>query len=127
MTQKTEAMVLREAAAILERDGWVQGVMHLEGKGHCTLGAIHEAMGQPELVDISRAVRSKDWWTPARYELLALDMRLSARIGTDAKVSAWNDAPERTLEEVLALLHAAADDAAREQLALVPAREAVGV
>src|SRR4051812_16093488 len=77
MTQKTEAMVLREAAAVLERDGWVQGTLHKHGGGHCAMGAIHEALGQPLLANVSCVT----WFTPAYHEMTALQNRLCKMVG----------------------------------------------
>lgn len=122
MTQKTEAMVLRDAAAILERDGWVQGALHKHGGGHCLMGSVHAALG---FLRMEPLADEEPGSTGAL--LFRCSRRLGGLLPDIPYLPEWNDAPERTLEEVLALLHAAADDAAREQLALVPAREAVEV
>lgn len=90
---KTPAMVLREAAAIIERDGWCQGD-YRDGKKRCAVGAIADA-------------RPPDW--PDRL-FDAVDSAIEAVVGT-AILPDWNDAPGRTKDEVIAALLSAANQA----------------
>lgn len=125
MTQMTEAGFLREMAAVLERDGWIQCHMHDSdepGGGHCIMGAAHQVLGRAPLAN-----HRPGWWSPAFEEMSVVARRLGAKVGVCGiealsnfdgwPIVRWNDAPERTLDEVLALLHECAEDAAREALA----------
>jgi len=98
----TTIAVLREAKAVLERNGWHQGwfYMDLPGVSYsecpvCLRGAVNvAASGDP--VDSS----------PVPDEVWAA---LMAALPEDAfgAIAGWNDEPERTQAEVLALLDAA--------------------
>lgn len=92
---KTTVEILREARGYIER-GWTQGAFARDGDGHkvafehpaagcfCALGAIERAEGG----DTSYASGQR-----ARFSLRAV-------IGSNL-IGEWNDAPERTKEEVL--------------------------
>jgi hypothetical protein len=83
MTDHNEvADVLDGAADIIERDGWCQGALERDG-AVCAIGALTMAM-RP---------------TVARDRAFAA---LARRLGGDS-VARWNDAPERTKQEVLDL------------------------
>lgn len=82
--------LLLDAATVLEEDGWTQRRVFDEN-GYCALGALYRAnhcsiFGD----DFDRAA-------------------VALRAHTDDVISAWNDAPERTKEEVVAALRKAAD------------------
>jgi hypothetical protein len=86
----TPSQVLLAAADLLERDGWCQGTLR-DGIGrHCTNGAINAVtlvyMGDP--------------FSGAWKLLYSLLDRTS--------VTAWNDAPWQTAENVIATLRKAA-------------------
>ena len=98
----TPASVLRAAAALIEHEGWTQGVLRNYATGaRCAYGAIFD-------VTIFHPV------TPQQTELLdrahstLLDF-LHMKKGLS--VSAWNDDPSRTQAEVITTLRAAADQA----------------
>jgi hypothetical protein len=98
---------LRAAADVLRRDGWTQGDYVADGC-HCLVGAIVAALGgkdgegsipidnQPRALAARRTLAqhfgdmSTDWW---------------------ADLIDWNDDPDRTADEVIAALEAAADAA----------------
>lgn len=91
------ADVLREAARILERDGWCRGVTQDITGRYCTTGAL----GKAALV-----LSSDDRVFPSTY--LAPCLSLARFLGVDTIVD-WNDRPERTAEEVIRSLRACAD------------------
>ncbi len=86
----TAAEVARKAADLLERDGWCQGKFRNSG-AHCVVAAL-------TAVD--------DWSAP---EQAAVRRRLRVHAGTEWLVN-WNDAPERTADEVIALLRQVATE-----------------
>lgn len=90
--------VLREAARILMRDGWTQGEVGTPGGTKCAVGAIKAACG----------VHLYDWsdTAVAAADLLQnwVDPRGSYRVAD------WNDAPERTAEDVILALKRAAEE-----------------
>lgn len=73
--------ILKKTRATLIRSGWCQGALDTEGR-HCLV----EAMPVPTNRDVVQL--------------------LEKRVGVH-RLSAWNDAPGRTAEEVIALLDAA--------------------
>lgn len=85
------ADVLREAARILEMDGWAQGVNALRGSAICAGMAIDQA-----------AVRLGGTNSPAT-------VAFCSAIGSN-DIIGWNDTPGRTAEEVTATLRRRADD-----------------
>ena len=74
--------IRERAAQLLERDGWCQGTKKDAQGRRCLSGAL-EAVAEWE--------EAGDVWYALRMELNAVP-------------SAWNDAPGRTLAEVLAAL-----------------------
>lgn len=89
------AQVLRDAAELIERDGWCQGDMYSTAGARCVMGAI---------------------FTTAHHALpddpsLAIDaLAPFARSLPQGKTMEWNDDPDRTVTEVLAALRACADE-----------------
>lgn len=85
--------VLREAARILMRDGWTQKTTRNADGQRCVAGALRDAMGlqTPQSV---------------RYEA---ERTLALFVGT--AITTWNDAPERTAEDVILALKRAAEEA----------------
>lgn len=89
------AVDLRNAAAVLERDGWTQGVFEDAKTGcRCAVGAIRFASNGSSMRITKRS-------------LAALSL-LEARVG---RVPEWNDAERRTAQQVIAEIRAAADTA----------------
>lgn len=100
MSEITNAQVsqaLRQAKARIVKYGWVQGRTGDENTGFCVMGAI---------------------WNGAPYGHFQGELRraqeeaLEAAAGwvnTDNALGNWNDAPERTLEDVLSAFDAAID------------------
>lgn len=82
--------VLTEAAAILRRDGWVQGEYGDE-RGRCAVGAIR-AVGAPDQAQLS-ALRHLRQSIPAKF---------------GRSIVSWNDADGRTKGHVIRGLKKAA-------------------
>ena len=79
--------VLRKAAELIRRDGWAVGRLYREDGARCILGAIDAASRHGPIqmfTDASVLARS--------------------RIPGAPFLDDWNDAPGRTVEEVLAVL-----------------------
>ena len=110
---------LRAAADVLERDGWTQQQYHSPAGHHCALGAIAVAIR-------GSSKPNPDRWKPWAENAIRLraDAEVVARsIGIPPDkhhaprldVSDWNDDPDRTADEVIAALRAAADRAEAAQ------------
>lgn len=84
------AQVLRDAAELIERDGWRQGGLVGEHTAVCIIDAIFAAGPRRGYQSIVDAVK--------------------AHLGVGVALSTWNDAPDRTEAEVLAALRACADE-----------------
>lgn len=82
--------VLLEAADLIEEKGWCQGMYNNRSGAMCMMGAIINAGRRHEHRYTSRA-----------------HLRLIEAVGGVAPVL-WNDAPERTQEEVVSALRKAA-------------------
>lgn len=91
----TTREVLLAAAALIERDGWTQGGDGRDGCRRCM---------QVALGDVCDVERSK---SGVRLYISARD-RLWAHLGITSGAQ-WNDAPERTADDVIAALRAAAE------------------
>lgn len=109
MTVKTAKQILTEAADIIERNGWVQGRFYDYRQFRagtprvdcsvCLVGAINIAMwGDP--VHPLRVGRPEFYWQ-------IMDA-LEVQAGTES-VDDWNDAGDRTAEEVTTLLRTTAE------------------
>lgn len=84
--------VLTDASAILRTDGWTQGSFGRRTGPHCLFGAVDIATGDDS----------------GLYVLVA--GVVSDVIGTENRLD-WNDAPGRTIDEVLWAIEAAYDAA----------------
>lgn len=93
------AMILREAAKLINDEGWVQGQLRGPHAGYDTVGAVAEVCERNN-VDVSLRV--------AIIQAL-LDRVLATTQGFVA-VSDWNDHPSRTPRDVLRLLSICAGD-----------------
>jgi hypothetical protein len=113
---------LRAAAEVLRRDGWTQGVFHRradEGRiCHCAEGAIQVTVGRhinirPDEHCDAGADWDMDYSAPADRRYDAAEAALSAHVGASqcGGIPAWNDDENRTADEVIAALEAAADAA----------------
>ena len=92
--------VLREAARILMRDGWIQGALHGDnGAGHCAIGATCAARDE---LGLSFTLSDSAGFMLFRW--------LLREYGPLRGVAAWNDAPERTAEDVILALKRAAEE-----------------
>ena len=92
---KSDSQICRDAAQIIRERGHAKGELKTNDGRLCLIGALYEVLGEqeerpPVLVT----------WPP----YLAV-----RRVLADRWVSLWNDAPERTPEEVIAALETAAD------------------
>jgi hypothetical protein len=74
---------LDRTADLIEETGWIQDQFGSENLGYCLAGALRRVAPASEYYD-------------ARDEI-------HKRIGTE-HVTIWNDAPERTKEDVIAML-----------------------
>lgn len=89
--------ILRKAADLIATGGWVQGQGETDDGRHCALAAISAAgTNGDELDDIN--------WPG----IFAAEKRLRDVV-EDYWIAKWNDAPERTAEEVVATLRKAAE------------------
>lgn len=96
-----------KAADIVER-GWLQG--HYYGQGrHCLVGAVNVASGQYVYCDREEGgVDCLVSFGPDN-SFVERSLYLLASNYLHENVIQWNDKPERTKEEVVAMLHNAAD------------------
>jgi hypothetical protein len=97
------AEVLRRAAEYMSERGWIQGKLQNEN-GVCAMGAIHNV-----LCEMMSKPYSEEG---ARLERVAVTMMsgyLNVGISNTVNhIPSWNDAPDRTAEDViLALKHSA--------------------
>ena len=87
-----ERRLLLKAADLLREKGWCQRVLERDGM-HCVVGAVFASAPEDGLTPVS---------------VLALDL-LGKFIGIDrAYLPSWNNADERTVEEVIEALDGAA-------------------
>ncbi len=84
--------MLHTAADKIKADGWCQKTLHCDGK-HCAYGAL--------IADI------RTWSTEQNKAFGQTVSALRSLVGKS--ISKWNDAPERTEEEVIATLRLAAE------------------
>lgn len=93
----TTSQTLRHALALLERDGWCK-VLARDAEGRrCTLGAINAALGRDEGADVTDGVRAA-----VRALRVCGEGTPHRRLLVD-----WNDAEDRTEDEVLEAFRAA--------------------
>ena len=97
------AQDLRDAASALRRDGWAQGTFVDDGGCRCAAGAI--------LAVVEPAARDPYTLTDSAYYRYGNAWGALAEHLDVTSVSAWNDADERTEDEVLHALEAAAEKA----------------
>lgn len=100
---------LRNAADVIERDGWHQGAYFQPEDGNgsggcrvCASGAINTAVhgfAWPPIFDTSERERADAAWYAAS----------TFADGPWGSIVLWNDEPGRTAEEVIAALRGAAD------------------
>jgi hypothetical protein len=111
---------LRAAAEVLRRDGWTQGAYHTLAGCHCAEGALALTVGQhvydEGLPDAPVTYLDVNWWAvnteSAWLRRDAAEDALRHHVGPD--IVEWNDTPDRTADEVIAALEAAADAAEAE-------------
>lgn len=105
-TERTVADVLDGAAAVIRRNGWHQGAFSAFSSGRklaerpvCAMGAINiVTCGRPD----QSGYGEEHTLSSAAYSAL------ERHLGIDHSAGAWNDNPDRTVEEVLAALEGAA-------------------
>lgn len=103
--------VLHESADIIERQGWTKGNGMTPGEGpKCLMGAIGQAIGAP-VMDM-RPIFDRSCFSYAAVERHPAHIAVAEHID-DAIASAWgmfhwNDAEDRTAEDVIGVLRAAA-------------------
>jgi hypothetical protein len=86
---------LELTALVIERWGWHQSALRGKGGGRCILGA-------------QQALHRLGYGTPGTHRQAAAALNTAlARVGGGA-YEVWNDAPNRTLDQVLALLRTTA-------------------
>lgn len=86
---KLPEVVLKEAAGLLRTHGWCQRASRV-GDAYCVEAAIHAVTNG-----------NQEQW---RLACLTLDGRIYQRTGRMLSAYEWQDEPERTLREVLAML-----------------------
>lgn len=121
MTAKTTAQILRDAADVIERNGWWQGDLYdtraeVAGKDPkgcpvCLLGAINIAVYDSPKWDETPSNLGVLAQCADQAIIAAVDHLIDLYAGTDMEpiLPDWNDAPSRTQDEVTAFLRAAAD------------------
>ena len=110
------ADILRNAAAYIQKHGWIQGALDNDEGEVCALGAICAVT--------DRLLRSQPDYCWEEVEGLVRTARfaLQLHIGCDLNhfgigIPSWNDDPHTTAEDViLAMKHAAADYESQEAL-----------
>lgn len=108
------ADILDRAAGVVEKRGWTQR-WYVNASGEvCPRGAIYVACGVEP--DPYPEVEVVDWpgWSPAAASA-AMDACDLLDKAVDDYAESWNDRPERTKEEVVSTLRAAAQAARAEQ------------
>jgi hypothetical protein len=106
MTEKTIAQAAREAADLIRRTGWVQnGVAHWKGDelvGMCIGGALNAALYTEPVFGEEEGA----WTQPVLHVLREQypDYPWVNAARADSLVVNWNDDPDRTKDEVLAIL-----------------------
>lgn len=103
--------LLDRAADVLNHDGWTQFTRGAGlGTAHCVLGGIDWA--HPTSSDCDKE-KPDAWWRAVGA--MATAVGPAHPKGDNWTVAEWNNAPERTKEEVIAMLRAvAATERARE-------------
>ena len=102
--------ILRRAADILNRNGWIQGVNHHKNSGRVDIqGALALASGakDEELRDDIYATAEAMGAHRAVPKMLSLYDFMDAYIGEDP--ATWNDKEGRTKERVVSMLNGLAD------------------
>ena len=108
------ADVLEDGADIIEKEGHGKGNYFVPGQGYCALGALGTAAGVFYDHDQSTDPALKERFTvyaeaaDALAELVTVDRTRNNLDNRRHLVPAWNDAPERTKQEVLDALRKAA-------------------
>lgn len=102
MLRKLDAPVwLRSAADILESRGWIQGVsVHARSGRVDAFGALGLAMGC-SLPDLSGGTGMIFAGVPKVRRALLVEIVEAASAKLNEDISAWNDRPERTMDEVV--------------------------
>lgn len=94
--------VLELAASILEREGWIQGYAHRDGR-YCAWGAITVAAGgRYDSVDDFRLLEAPSEGL-VQHAAILLETYLN-----DREIATWNDESGRTKQEVVDALRLAA-------------------
>lgn len=100
--ERTWRDVLRDAANLLECEGWGQGDLESQSDGrtyYCSVGAIQKVAG----VVNDRAYSL----SPAGFTALA---KMESWLGEGRSFISWNDAPGRTAAEVIAAFRTVANE-----------------
>ncbi len=88
-----------DALARLLSDGWIKGSVGVEVNGPCCAwGALYWECNRVAGCD---SVRDIDLSHRAAQEILTTLNRSGAELGWWASLTGWNDAPERTFEDVV--------------------------
>jgi hypothetical protein len=109
MLEKTPDQLLDEGAALLDRDGWVKGVL-IHADGRCALGAIYSAQAATVRDALSFMVVRHPQVDAAVDALAGFVGRESAKQCQDTRyrVAHWNNAWDRCKEDVTAAMRATA-------------------
>lgn len=116
------ADLMDEAARLIEEHGWVRGYFGTESEGFCLAGAVHEAAYRycADMYGSRLAAWSSGAVTLRHVALGEIGRQLaeSAMVSSDpslgqwlsASAICWNDAPERTRNDVITQLQKTAID-----------------
>jgi hypothetical protein len=111
----SSAQVLMHAADLIEQHGHRKGEFRDMHGRYCAYGALRDAAG----IVADGAVSNLDYnggkWLAFRSARHALEHHLSRESGGTWSISRWNDAPERTTDEVIAALRGATAKAVRTE------------
>lgn len=109
------ARISLKAAEVLRVGGHIKGIAYNQAGAHCALGALAKAMDQDNIctvpvMDVSAIIARAAGITPCpvtKYPVNVVAVVTDVMRLRDGIVQ-WNDAPERTAEEVICMFEQAA-------------------
>lgn len=112
---QTAVEILHEAREILVEKGWTQGCVARDARGKiCDVGS-RAAVCFCAMGAISKVAAFDDPLRPAKQAIIALRRAIGLTRSLQG-VGAWNDAPERTKEEVIAAFDKAIEELERDNV-----------
>jgi hypothetical protein len=95
VSTRTAQGIINDAIHLLNTRGWIQGAYGNPNEGYCLIGALSESIGY-----------ASSYHEPAFVVAKAVRDEIKERAG-HRNVELFNDAPRRTKEEILDVLHKA--------------------